>query len=253
MREAGRAWTPLVPSHATATNGAQLDRRRRRQRAGERTESAGHHLHRRRPRTTATGITGLRLEALLDPSLPKQGPGRDPYGHFRVTSLRCSRRRSNDPAKRTPSTFAEVKGDGNVVRGDLVELTKEGPATYARRGKAWVTDAVREGWRVPFQLVLVPRAPVGFPGGTVFTVEIGHEDGTLGQGLGRFRLSTTDAKAPAAGRGRQRAHARGHRRAAGRAHRGTGQGPGDAVPGPVAVVRGRARRKSRASRRRSTP
>jgi hypothetical protein len=68
--------------------------------------------------------------------------------------------------------------------------------SYARLGKAWVVDAVRDGWRVPFQLVLVPKAPVGFPGGTVLTVEIGHEDGTLGQGLGRFRLSTTEAAAP---------------------------------------------------------
>ena len=147
-------------------------------------------------RTPATGVTGLRLEALLDPSLPKQGPGRDPYGHFRVTSLQVFAAPLNDPAKRTRVEFTEVKGDGNVTRGDLVDLTKEGPATYARRGKAWVADAVREGWRVPFQLVLVPKAPVGFPGGTVFTVEIGHEDGTLGQGLGRFRLSTTDVKTP---------------------------------------------------------
>ena len=38
--------------------------------------------------TTLQGITGLRLETLPDPSLPRGGPGRDGYGHFRVTGLR---------------------------------------------------------------------------------------------------------------------------------------------------------------------
>src|SRR4029079_12936159 len=33
------------------------------------------------------GITGVRLDALLDPSLPKTGPGRDAYGHFRIPGL----------------------------------------------------------------------------------------------------------------------------------------------------------------------
>ena len=98
---------------------------------------------------------------------------------------------ANDPTKRTRVDFKTVKSDGNVSRGDLLPLTTDAPIAYSRLGKAWVVDAVREGWRVPFQLVLVPKAPVGFPGGTVFTVTIGHEDGTLGQGMGRFRLSTT--------------------------------------------------------------
>jgi hypothetical protein len=195
VREAARAWTSLVPSHAAATNGAQLTIGRDASvvASGPNPQITTYTVQ---TTTTATGITGLRLEALLDPSLPKQGPGRDPYGHFRVTSLRVFTSPLNDPAKRSLVEIAEVKSDGNVVRGDLAELTKEGPATYARRGKAWVTDAVREGWRVPVQVVLVPKVPVGVPGGTVLTIEIGHEDGTLGQGLGRFRLSTTDAKAP---------------------------------------------------------
>ena len=195
VREAARAWAPLVPSHATATNGVRLSVAPDASvlASGPNPQITTYTVEARTPATT---VTGLRIEALLDPSLPKQGPGRDPYGHFRVTSLQVFAAPLDDPAKRTRVDFTEVKSDGNVSRGDLVDLTKEGPAAYARRGRAWVADAVREGWRVPFQLVLVPKAPMGFPGGTVFTVEIGHEDGTLGQGLGRFRLSTTDMTAP---------------------------------------------------------
>jgi hypothetical protein len=195
VREAARTWTPLVPRTATATNGAQLTVR----------DDASVIASGPNPQVTtytvesssdAVGVTGLRLEALLDPSLPKGGPGRDAYGHFRVTRVQVFAAPANDPTRRTRLDLEAVKGDGNVSRGDLISLTTDAPVAYSRLGKAWVVDAVRDGWRVPFQLVLVPKTPVGFPGGTLFTVVIGHEDGTLGQGMGRFRLSTTTAPAP---------------------------------------------------------
>ena len=100
------------------------------------------------------------------------------------------------PANKRRVEFTAVKGDGNVSRGDLLSLTSDAAASYARLGKAWVVDAVRDGWRVPFQLVLVPKAPLGEPGGTIVTVVLGHEDGTLGQGLGRFRISMTTGAEP---------------------------------------------------------
>ena len=38
-----------------------------------------------------SGITGLRLEALPDPSLPNYGPGRGPKnGNFQVHAIRLS-------------------------------------------------------------------------------------------------------------------------------------------------------------------
>ena len=37
--------------------------------------------------TTLPGVTAVRLETLPDPSLPRGGPGRDGYGHFRVTGI----------------------------------------------------------------------------------------------------------------------------------------------------------------------
>jgi len=36
---------------------------------------------------TNTGITGFRLDALADPSLPAGGPGRNPFGNFVLTEL----------------------------------------------------------------------------------------------------------------------------------------------------------------------
>ncbi|WP_239491989.1 PSD1 and planctomycete cytochrome C domain-containing protein [Luteitalea sp. TBR-22] len=195
LAETGRGWTTLVPSHAAATNGAQLSVRD----DGSVLASGPNPkvtVYTLQATTTTTGLTGLRLEALLDPSLPKQGPGRDPYGHFRLTGIRVFAAPAAAPANRRRVEFTAVKGDGNVSRGDLLPLTTDAPATYARQGRSWVVDAVRDGWRVPFQLVLVPKTPLGEPGGTVITVELAHEDGTIGQGLGRFRLSATTGAKP---------------------------------------------------------
>jgi hypothetical protein len=195
VREAGKAWATLMPSHAAATNGAVLAVQDDGSvlASGPNPPSTTYTVQ---ARTDVTGVTGVRLEVLLDPSLPKQGPGRDPYGHFRLTRVQVFVAPASDPTTRTPVAFTAVKADGNVSRGDLLALTSDAPTAYARLGRAWVVDAVRDGWRVPFQLVLVPKAPLGEPGGTIFTVVLGHDDGTLGQGLGRFRLSTTTASNP---------------------------------------------------------
>lgn len=195
VRASSGQWTTLVSSHAAATGGVLLTP----QPDGSVLASGANAPVTRYTLEAAVptaAITALRLEALLDPSLPKEGPGRDPYGHFRVTSIDVFAAPANAPSARTRVAFAAVKGDGNVSRGDLLDLTTGAPVAYSRVGKAWLVDAVRDGWRVPFQLVLVPKAPIVHDGGTILTVEIGHEDGTLGQGLGRFRLSTTSSSTP---------------------------------------------------------
>ncbi len=195
MREAAAAWTTLAPTRADATHGVQLAA----QPDGSLLASGPNPpvtTYTVQATTTARAITGLRLEALLDPSLPHEGPGRDPYGHFRLTQLQVFAAPAGDPASRTRIDFATVKSDGNVSRGDLLALTTDAPTTYERLGRAWVVDAVREGWRVPFQLVLVPKTPIGDGSDTVLTVVLSHADGTLGQGLGRFRLSATTTPEP---------------------------------------------------------
>jgi len=195
IREAAQAWTTLLPSHASASHGAKLSVREDGSvvAGGANPSTTTYTIEATTPATT---ITGLRLEALLDPSLPHQGPGRDPYGHFRLTRIEVFAAPIGEPSRRTRVGFTTLKGDGNVSRGDLTALTTDAPTPYARLGRAWVVDAVREGWRVPFQLVLVPERPIEHPGGTALTVRLAHEDGTLGQGLGRVRMSVTTAPDP---------------------------------------------------------
>ena len=86
MRAAQTTWTPLAPRRGARDERRRAETARRRLRTRVGRQPRAHVLHVTAD-TTLQGITGLRLEALPDPSLPKAGPGRDGYGHFRVTGI----------------------------------------------------------------------------------------------------------------------------------------------------------------------
>jgi hypothetical protein len=86
IRSADRAWTALSPRTVAATNGVVLNALP----DGSVLASGANPpftSYTVTADTTLQGITGVRLEALPDPSLPRGGPGRDAYGHFRVTGI----------------------------------------------------------------------------------------------------------------------------------------------------------------------
>jgi len=209
IRAAERAWTPLAPEAASATDGVTL------------TAQPDHSLlaSGKNPALTTYTVTavtplrsisGIRLEALIDPSLPKTGPGRDPYGHFRVTGLRVA----ITPADRAVRATLTAEGDGSSgpqqLRFQTMKVDDSAApfkpedllvtgAVHTRKSGAWTITAVRDATRAPRHAVLVPDAPFGFEAGTRLTVTIEHLDGTIGQGLGRFRLALTTAADPLIG------------------------------------------------------
>jgi hypothetical protein len=216
FRTAERAWTPLTPDRVSATNGVTLT-------TGPdgsvlasgpnpslttytisavtpRSASAPSATARPRRRIGEGGaITGLRLEALLDPSLPKSGPGRDAYGHFRVTGVQVDVAPATGAAARTERLpLRTMKVDDAAIAFKPDDLLVEG-AAHTRKSGAWTITAIRDTRRVPRHGVLVPDKPFGFAAGTRITVRIDHLDGTIGQGLGRFRLAFTTAADPLAG------------------------------------------------------
>ena len=72
-------------------------------------------------------------------------------------------------------------------------------AAHTRKSGAWTITAIRDTTRAARHAVLVPETPFGFAAGTRITVRIEHLDGTIGQGLGRFRLALTTAADPLIG------------------------------------------------------
>jgi hypothetical protein len=200
LRAAHSGWTPLAPLKASATNGVVL-----KVQPDQTVLASGANpaltSYTVTVETTLQNITGIRIETLPDPSLPKNGPGRDGYGHFRVTGIHAE----IAPAAKTaqagqPLKFSTVKVDDAATPFDAAELLGTKPPAYARRSGSWAINAMRDTEpRMPRHAVLAAAEPFGFAGGTRITLRIDHLDGTIGQGIGRFRVAVTDRKTPLEG------------------------------------------------------
>jgi hypothetical protein len=142
-------------------------------------------------RITATsslrGITAVRLEALPDPRLPQNGPGRSDGGNFALTRLGLSYGPKGNPGQATP-----------------VEL--HSPQVSAAQpgwtGEGLLDDRNDTGWAVnqyagrPVTVTLQTRAIV--PGGDdmalMFALE--HQSQFPRHSIGRFRIWATNALDP---------------------------------------------------------
>jgi hypothetical protein len=210
LRAAERAWTPLRVTAATATNEVTLARLDDESvlASGANPAATSYTIT---VSTPLQGITGLRLEALPDPSLPRGGPGRDSYGHFRITGLRVEAApagAATDPATAAAAPrsarsralrFRTIAVDDSAFPFKPEALLAGGPVRAGGKEGVWAINAVRDSTRVARHAVLAADPPFGFPGGTRLTITIDHLDGTIGQGLGRFRLWATAAAEPLRG------------------------------------------------------
>lgn len=133
--------------------------------------------------TDLTDITGIRLEALTDPSLPAQGPGRSGDGNFVLAEIEVSAAPKSAPDQSKPV----------VLKNALADFSQaEFEASKAIDGK--LDD--QRGWAVSPRTGILHWAtfetetPVGVPGGTVLTIKLHHRFSDAWM-LGRFRLSAT--------------------------------------------------------------
>ena len=125
-------------------------------------------------------MTGLRIEALPDRSLPRGGPGRDTYGNFVLTRLTI-----------------EVE-DGNGWRSVPFRRVQadDGKVQDKRSKHLWTIDASREDERVPRQLVVTFAPAVRVPESARIRVNLVHDSDLIGQSIGKLRLSVTAADNP---------------------------------------------------------
>lgn len=125
-------------------------------------------------------ITGLRIEALPDRSLPKGGPGRDTYGNFVLTRLSVE---ADDGSGWRPVAFRRKQAD-------------DGKVEDKRSKHLWTIDASRENDRVPRQLVVTLQPGIRTAGNARIRVKLLQDSDLIGQSIGRFRVSVTAADNP---------------------------------------------------------
>jgi hypothetical protein len=139
--------------------------------------------------TTLKGITAVRLEALTDPTMPQNGPGRAANGNFVLNNFQVRAAPKNDPAKDQAVAFgkasADFSQDGYNVQSILTGNTPQGG------GWAVAPQTSRKHVAV-FEL----KGPVGHDEGTALTFVMTHNWAGGEHSIGRFRLSVTSSKPP---------------------------------------------------------
>ncbi len=192
IKRTASGWTALRPRHASSEGGATLTLLKDQSilASGKNPEADTYQI---KARTPLARITGVRLEVLNDPSLPKGGPGRDMDGNFFLSAVELEAASAGKPEARQKITFKEAAADESQRGYDVKNLVSSGPGP-----KGWAIDPAEGNPAVVRQAVLIPDKPFGFPQGTLLTFRLKHEMRFASRNLGRFRLSVTSAADPKA-------------------------------------------------------
>jgi hypothetical protein len=139
--------------------------------------------------TTLAGITGLRLEALPDPSLPYYGAGRSPNdGNFCLDAIRLSAVLEPRAAVQCQVPLIRARADYSGLLEDegvqgVIAALDEDPRTY---WTIWPQAGLAH------QAVFQTAEPFGTAAGTRLRVELAFRTKFGQHALGRFRLSVTN-------------------------------------------------------------
>jgi WD40 repeat protein/mono/diheme cytochrome c family protein len=140
--------------------------------------------------TDLTDITGIRLEALTDASLPNKGPGRAPDGNFVLSELEVIATSKADPKQMAP-----VK-----LQTALASFSQAGlpiaAAINGNRANPTMGWALSPATGLTHWATFETASPVGKPGGTVLTIKLNHNYAGNVFTLGRFRISVTKLAKP---------------------------------------------------------
>src|SRR4029079_2019195 len=96
--------------------------------------------------TTGAHVSAVRIEAMPDPSLPKGGPGRDPYGNFVANGIEIT-------AGATRVGIKSIPADDAVGGRTLEPFVPKSLPREATAPRGWRIDASREEKRLTRQIV----------------------------------------------------------------------------------------------------
>jgi len=127
-------------------------------------------------------MSALQLEAIpFDaPIAGNPGPGRY-AGKFAISEMAVTIAPKSSPEKAVPVKFVKYVGYSKD-RGAIADMFDEDRNTY------WAIER-RRG--VTTNATMLPKHPIGYPGGSIITVELDHK-----LNLGRFRINATTSREP---------------------------------------------------------
>ena len=163
------------------------------------------HTVRMKAKPDARGITAFRLELLLNPNLPRGGPGRSIQGTGALSEFIVE---AQIGGKTERLKFAKATADYNPPESPLAPMYNDksnkkrviGPIAFAIDGKdetAWATDADPGRRNMPHQAVFTLEKPLAEAAALTIQLKQDHggwnSDDNQNHNLGRMRLSFTTA------------------------------------------------------------
>jgi len=130
--------------------------------------------------TSQPSVAALRLEVLVDETLPAQGPGRAENGNLHLTEFRVKAASAASPEEFVDVRLKSAKADFNQADWEIHKAIDGNSAT------AW---GIHPAEGASHTAVFEFESPVAFPEGAVFRVELEQHHGRQ-HTIGRFRLST---------------------------------------------------------------
>ena len=138
IKAAEAKWTVLQPSHYVSQGGATLKLLRDGSllAGGKNPDADSYEIS---ASTQLTGITGVRLEVMSDPSLPAGGPGRDPEGNFFLSDFEVQAAPADKPASAQKIVFKKAAADESQYGYGFDNLVNDKP-----QPKGWGIDTSDE-------------------------------------------------------------------------------------------------------------
>ena len=183
------AWTTLDPKDLKAKSGATLTKQKDSSVLVS-GKSAAIEIYTITAETKLKGITGIRLEALSDPSLPAKGPGRATNGNIVLNEFKATAR---------PLEKADEKPKPVAFVNPTATFSQE---TYPVANA--IDNNLGTGWALAPELgkdhaaVFPVKGTLGGPDGVLLTFTLDQRFGS-DHTLGKFRLSVTTDKNPKVG------------------------------------------------------
>src|SRR6266542_2680044 len=194
------AWTPIKDGEIFAAFGVKFDRIEDGSFIAK-GDNATTNNYIVKAKTNLRKITGVRVEFLTDPNLPRGGPGRAPDGSFYFSEFSVE---AAPPDKPDAPNIMEKVPLANVTAD--FELP-DSPAKNVIDGALkthWSSDAGPVRRNQSRQFVFETQKSVGYDNGVALTFQLAQKrDDTIDTeqrqaNIGRFRISVTDAPNPKA-------------------------------------------------------
>jgi WD40 repeat protein len=175
-------WHPLAPQTAISNNGILLTPLADRSILASGTADTS--VYTVTFRTSLRGITGFRLEAMTDDTLPSKGPGLPANGNFVVSEIQVTAAPAATPDAAQPIKIAS--GNADFTQGSFGPEQVFDGATDGAGGWAVHPATGIEHWAT-FKLA----EPINADGDAILTFTLHQNHGAKTHLLGRFRISVT--------------------------------------------------------------